>query len=82
MQCIKGTDGPCLWIDNYKNKGACFLYNECSSFHWTTDAECKMISNYCTTNGFRCVPLTSCRETNTSGGCVTGTDGDCIQSVP
>lgn len=28
------------------------------------------------------MPIKSCRETNISGGCVTGTDGDCIQSVP
>lgn len=45
---------------------------------WTTDEECKQISPYCTTNGLRCIPITDCYSTNTKGGCVTGTDGDCI----
>lgn len=27
---------------------------------WKTDRECKLISNYCTTNGYECVPITRC----------------------
>ena len=41
-----------------------------------------MISNSCTTDGSKCVPITLCSETNTNGGCVTGSDGICIQTLP
>ncbi|CAD8114587.1 unnamed protein product [Paramecium primaurelia] len=81
-ECIFGQDGPCLWIDNYtSNGGKCFQYNSCQSMKWKTDRECKLISNYCTTNGYECVPITRCQETNINGGCVTGIEGMCIQSV-
>ncbi|CAD8183449.1 unnamed protein product [Paramecium pentaurelia] len=84
--CIEGTNGPCLWIDKYLNtdgtKGACFRYTSCKSLTWNNDSSCKWISNKCTTNGSNCVGITLCSETNTDGGCVTGYDGACIQSVP
>nr|P17053.1 RecName: Full=G surface protein, allelic form 168; Flags: Precursor [Paramecium primaurelia]CAA36378.1 unnamed protein product [Paramecium primaurelia] len=84
--CIEGTNGPCLWIDKYQNtdgtKGACFRYTSCKSLNWNNDSSCKWISNKCTTNGSNCVGITLCSETNTDGGCVTGYDGACIQSVP
>nr|AAS94225.1 surface antigen A [Paramecium tetraurelia] len=84
--CIEGSNGPCLWIDKYPNndgtKGACFRYTSCKSLQWNNDASCKWISNKCTTNGSNCVGITLCSETNTDGGCVTGYDGACIQSVP
>ncbi|CAD8108961.1 unnamed protein product [Paramecium primaurelia] len=84
--CIEGTNGPCLWINDYVNtdgsKGACFRYTSCKSLSWNSDASCKWISNQCTTNGSNCVGITLCSETNTDGGCVTGYDGACIQSVP
>nr|CAA09180.1 surface antigen G [Paramecium tetraurelia] len=84
--CIEGTNGPCLWIDKYVNtdgsKGACFRYTSWKSLAWNSDTSCKWISNKCTTNGSNCVGITLCSETNTDGGCVTGYDGACIQSVP
>ncbi|CAD8124653.1 unnamed protein product [Paramecium sonneborni] len=84
--CIEGTNGPCLWINDYTNsdgsKGACFRYTSCKSLNWNSDSQCKWISNQCTTNGSNCVGITLCSETNTDGGCVTGYDGACIQSVP
>ncbi|CAK64863.1 unnamed protein product (macronuclear) [Paramecium tetraurelia] len=84
--CIEGTNGPCLWINDYVNtdgsKGACFRYTSCKSLNWNSDTSCKWISNQCTTNGSNCVGITLCSETNTDGGCVTGYDGACIQSVP
>ncbi|CAD8145016.1 unnamed protein product [Paramecium octaurelia] len=84
--CIEGTNGPCLWISSYVNTdgstGACFRYTSCKSLTWNSDSSCKWISNQCTTNGSNCVGITLCSETNTDGGCVTGYDGACIQSVP
>ncbi|CAD8045477.1 unnamed protein product [Paramecium sonneborni] len=84
--CILGIDGPCLWIDKYMNNdgsmGACFQYTSCQSLSWSTDDQCKQISNYCTTDGQKCIAITLCAETNTNGGCVTGYDGQCIQTVP
>ncbi|CAK64788.1 unnamed protein product (macronuclear) [Paramecium tetraurelia] len=84
--CIEGTNGPCLWINNYVNsdgsKGACFRYTSCKSLAWNSDTSCKWISNQCTTNGSNCIGITLCSETNTDGGCVSGYDGACIQSVP
>ncbi|CAD8170603.1 unnamed protein product [Paramecium octaurelia] len=83
MSCVKGTDGVCLWIEHFKDgKGACFQFDSCQSLKWQTDAECKLASNSCTTDGEQCVPITECRSTNINGGCVTGTDGECIQTVP
>ncbi|CAD8109110.1 unnamed protein product [Paramecium primaurelia] len=84
--CIEGTNGPCLWVNDFVNsdgsKGACFRYTSCKSLTWNSDRQCKWISNQCTTNGSNCVGITLCSETNTDGGCVTGYDGACIQSVP
>ncbi|CAD8176961.1 unnamed protein product [Paramecium pentaurelia] len=84
--CIEGTNGPCLWINDYINTdgstGACFRYTSCKSLTWNSDAQCKWISKQCTTNGSNCIGITLCSETNTDGGCVTGYDGACIQSVP
>ncbi|CAD8202267.1 unnamed protein product [Paramecium octaurelia] len=84
--CIEGTNGPCLWIEKFVNsdgsKGACFTYTSCKSLAWNTDESCKLISNQCTTNGTNCIGITLCSETNIDGGCVTGYDGSCIQSVP
>ncbi|CAD8110299.1 unnamed protein product [Paramecium primaurelia] len=84
--CIEGTNGPCLWINDFVNtdgsKGACFRYTSCKSLSWNTDTQCKWISKQCTTNGSGCIGITQCSETNTDGGCVTGYDGACIQSVP
>jgi len=28
----------------------------------------------------KCVPITTCEESNVNGGCVTGYDGECILS--
>ncbi|CAK70236.1 unnamed protein product (macronuclear) [Paramecium tetraurelia] len=84
--CIEGTNGPCLWIEKFVNsdgsKGACFAYTSCKSLAWNSDESCKLISNKCTTNGTNCIGITTCTETNIDGGCVTGYDGSCIQSVP
>ncbi|CAD8070415.1 unnamed protein product [Paramecium primaurelia] len=84
--CIEGADGPCLWIEKYENddgsKGACFKYTSCKSLSWDNDQKCKLVSSQCTTNGSHCVGISLCSETNTNGGCVTGYDGACIQSVP
>ena len=71
--CIVGNNGPCLWVD-----GACYLFESCKSLDWKSDSLCKKISPNCTTNGTECVGITSCAETNTNGGCKTGTDGQCI----
>ncbi|CAD8109099.1 unnamed protein product [Paramecium primaurelia] len=84
--CIEGTNGPCLWINDFVNTdgstGACFRYTSCKSLTWNSDTQCKWISKQCTTNGSNCIGITQCSETNTDGGCVTGYDGACIQSVP
>jgi hypothetical protein len=40
-----------------------------------------LISSNCTTDGTECIGITSCAETNITGGCKTGTDGECIQTV-
>ncbi|CAD8125030.1 unnamed protein product [Paramecium sonneborni] len=84
--CIEGTNGPCLWINDFihpdGSRGACFRYTNCRSLSWNSDIQCKWISNQCTTNGSNCIGITLCSETNTVGGCVTGYDGACIQSVP
>ncbi|CAD8157933.1 unnamed protein product [Paramecium octaurelia] len=83
--CIQGLNGQCLWIDQYINQdgslGACFSYTSCESLKWISDQQCKQISDKCTTDGSKCVAITSCSETNTNGGCVTGYDGVCMQSV-
>lgn len=79
--CIKGTDGPCLWITDAAGVGACYPYTSCKSLNWNTHNSCKAISPNCTTNGTNCLGITLCSETNVSGGCVKGYDGDCIQSV-
>ncbi|CAK82827.1 unnamed protein product (macronuclear) [Paramecium tetraurelia] len=83
--CINGLNGQCLWIEQYINQdgsqGACFSYTSCQSLKWTSDQQCKQISDKCTTDGSKCVAITSCSETNTNGGCVTGYDGICMQSV-
>ncbi|CAD8124951.1 unnamed protein product [Paramecium sonneborni] len=83
--CYKGLDGVCVWIQddennqNYQNsKGYCHLFNQCQSLQFITDAKCKQASKFCTTNGINCVPLTSCNQTNVNGGCIMGTDGECI----
>lgn len=82
--CVKGTDGPCIWIPDYPNndasKGACFLYDSCRSLTWTSDPLCKLISDKCTTDGKECIGITSCAKTNVNG-CVTGTDKECIKTV-
>ncbi|CAK72100.1 unnamed protein product (macronuclear) [Paramecium tetraurelia] len=84
--CIEGTNGPCLWIEKFAtsdgSKGACFAYTSCKSLAWNNDESCKLISNKCTTNGTNCIGITLCTETNVDGGCATGYDGSCIQSVP
>ncbi|CAD8109130.1 unnamed protein product [Paramecium primaurelia] len=84
--CIEGTNGPCLWVNDFVNSdgstGACFRYTSCKSLTWNSDTQCKWLSNQCTTNGSNCIGITLCSETNTDGGCVTGYDGACIQSVP
>ncbi|CAD8208460.1 unnamed protein product [Paramecium pentaurelia] len=83
--CIEGNDGPCLWVAKYMNAdftfGACFSYESCKSLDWTLDSSCKLISPNCTTDGTECVGITSCADTNTNGGCKTGTDGECIQTI-
>ncbi|CAD8200812.1 unnamed protein product [Paramecium pentaurelia] len=84
--CVVGTDGPCIWLPDYPNtdsntKGACFLYDSCRSLLWNSDPLCKYISDKCTTNGKLCIGITQCAKTNVDGGCVTGTDGECITSV-
>ncbi|CAD8105628.1 unnamed protein product [Paramecium sonneborni] len=71
--CVKGLNGPCLWIS-----GACYPYTKCESLTWLKDNECKAISPKCTTNGTKCVSITSCEQTNITGGCQTGYDGQCI----
>jgi hypothetical protein len=69
-------------VNDYFNsdgtKGACFSYNSCRSLKWNTEANCKLASKKCTTDGSKCVGITLCSETNITGGCVTGYDGDCI----
>ncbi|CAD8176985.1 unnamed protein product [Paramecium pentaurelia] len=84
--CIEGTNGPCLWVNDFVNSdgstGACFRYTSCKSLTWNSDRQCKWLSKQCTTNGSNCIGITLCSETNTDGGCVTGYDGACIQSVP
>ncbi|CAD8210801.1 unnamed protein product [Paramecium pentaurelia] len=83
--CIEGNDGPCLWVAKFVNAdstfGACFSYDSCKSLDWTSDGSCKWISPNCTTDGTECVGITSCQGTNVKGGCKTGTDGECIQTV-
>ncbi|CAD8193075.1 unnamed protein product [Paramecium octaurelia] len=83
--CIEGLNGPCLWIinqfSNEQPQGKCYSYNSCQSIQWNTDQQCKQISPFCTTDGIKCIPITLCSETNTNGGCVTGNDGYCIQTV-
>lgn len=41
-----------------------------------------MISSNCSVDktANKCVPITTCEESNVNGGCVTGYDGDCILS--
>ncbi|CAK82766.1 unnamed protein product (macronuclear) [Paramecium tetraurelia] len=83
--CVVGTDGPCIWLPDYPNtdntKGACFLYDSCRSLKWSNDPLCKYISDKCTTDGQQCIGITQCGKTNVNGGCVTGTDGECITTV-
>ncbi|CAD8104103.1 unnamed protein product [Paramecium primaurelia] len=81
--CVFGTDGPCIWLPDYPNtgsntKGACFLYDLCRSILWNSYPLCKYISDKCTTNGKLCIGI---RLNQKYGGCVTGTDRDCITSV-
>ncbi|CAD8124536.1 unnamed protein product [Paramecium sonneborni] len=87
--CIEGNDAPCLWIPKYVNEdslGKCIQYESCKSLKVTIDDsandKCKWISPNCTTDGDgSCIGITSCADTNIKGGCKTGTDGECIQTV-
>ncbi|CAD8170625.1 unnamed protein product [Paramecium octaurelia] len=77
-QCILGLDGPCLWIQQLN---ICHQYTSCNSVKFQTHVECQYVSKLCTTDGLQCVPLTFCSETNTTGGCIDGIDGNCMQTV-
>ncbi|CAD8055987.1 unnamed protein product [Paramecium sonneborni] len=70
--CISSENGPCLWIN-----GICHNYNQCEDALMKSHSECQDFSPLCTTNGERCIPITSCSKTALRISCVIGTDGDC-----
>ncbi|CAD8172459.1 unnamed protein product [Paramecium octaurelia] len=75
LSCVISKEGPCLWMDSQ-----CFLFLDCTSLPGTTHEFCNLANNKCTTDGTKCVPITSCAKTQQTG-CYIGTDGDCVRNL-
>ncbi|CAK80939.1 unnamed protein product (macronuclear) [Paramecium tetraurelia] len=75
LSCVISIEGPCLWIDSQ-----CFLFQDCTSLSGTTHQFCNLANSNCTTDGTKCVPITSCAKTLQTG-CYVGTDGDCVRNL-
>jgi hypothetical protein len=77
-----GTDGLCFWN---ATTNACKL-KDCgdSTANNTTNDGCAsftVASGSCTTDGTKCIPLSTC-SSYVEAGCFSGTDGVCTFAVP
>ncbi|CAD8212117.1 unnamed protein product [Paramecium pentaurelia] len=70
--CLKSKTGPCLWVN-----GQCYDYGKCEDAVKKTHPECQAFSPLCTTNGDRCIPITTCENTSSKVSCIVGTNGAC-----
>ncbi|CAD8168519.1 unnamed protein product [Paramecium octaurelia] len=71
--CTIGTEGNCLYLN-----GQCLPYQKCQSISYTSHQECfDSLQNQCTTDGTKCVPITSCDEYSLKLQCIKGLEGDC-----
>ncbi|CAD8086139.1 unnamed protein product [Paramecium sonneborni] len=75
LSCVISSQGPCLWTDSQ-----CFLFIGCSTLPGITHQFCNFANTKCTTDGTKCVSITSCAKTSQTG-CYIGTDGDCVRNL-
>ncbi|CAD8171440.1 unnamed protein product [Paramecium pentaurelia] len=73
QNCNIGIEGNCLYLN-----GRCQPYKNCQSINFTTHQECyNGLQNQCTTDGTKCIPITTCDEYNNQISCIKGIEGDC-----
>ncbi|CAD8071202.1 unnamed protein product [Paramecium primaurelia] len=73
QNCNIGIEGNCLYLN-----GRCQPYKNCQSINFTTHQECyNTLQNQCTTDGTKCIPITSCDEYSNQISCIKGIEGDC-----